>query len=129
VRSKSYYQALLEDLKDEVQAAAYLDAALEDSDPRVFLLALRNVALAQGGIQTLARKTKLHRVNLNRILSEKGNPELQSLSSIFQEMGFRLRVEATTRQKPKLRQRKPAKPKGLGLPGKRVVQKIMPSNH
>jgi probable addiction module antidote protein len=106
MRSKDYYQGLLEDLEDESQAAAHLDAALEDKDPRVFLLALRNVALAQGGIQKLARKTKLHRVNLNRILSEKGNPELQSLASIFKEMGFRLRVEASSGRKPQQRLRK-----------------------
>lgn len=93
MKTKDYYEQLREVLKDEAEAAAYLDAALEDGDPKVFLLALRNVVLAQGSIQTLAGKTQLHRVNLNRILSEKGNPELQSLTSIFQELGFRLRVE------------------------------------
>lgn len=94
MKTKNYQEQLLEDLKVESEAAAYLDAALEDGDPKIFLAALRNVAMAQGGIQVLAGKTNLHRVNLNRMLSEKGNPELQSLSSIFRQMGFRFRVEA-----------------------------------
>jgi probable addiction module antidote protein len=94
MKTKNYQEQLLEDLKIEGKAAAYLDAALEDGDPGIFLVALRNVAMAQGGIQVLAGETNLHRVNLNRMLSEKGNPELQSLSSIFRQMGFRFRVEA-----------------------------------
>ena len=98
MKTRDYYEQLQRELKDEAQAAAYLDAALEDGDPQVFLLALRNVALAQGGIQSLARKTHLHRVNLNRMLSDKGNPELNSLSTIFRKMGFRLRVETIKRK-------------------------------
>jgi probable addiction module antidote protein len=125
MKRKDYYQGLLENLTDEAQAAAYLDAALEDKDIQVFLLALRNVALAQGGIQALAQKTRLHRVNLNRILSEKGNPELQSLSSIFQELGFRLRVEAIARRKPQQSPKKKLAAKGLGLGIKKTTQKVV----
>ena len=101
MKTKDYYEYLLESLKDEELAAAYLDEALEDKDPKVFLLALRNVALAQGGIAALAKKTRLHRVNLNRMLSEKGNPELYSLAAVFQGLGFKLRVEPTKRGKLK----------------------------
>jgi probable addiction module antidote protein len=90
-------------LGDPVEATAYLNAALEDEDPRIFLLALRDVTLAQGGIGALAGKTGLHRVNLNRILSAKGNPEVKSLASVMRELGFRLRVEPDTRAvKPSL---------------------------
>ena len=110
MKTENYQEQLLEDLKNEAEAAAYLDAALEDDDPRIFLVALRNVALAQGGIQALAGKTNLHRVNLNRMLSEKGNPELQSLASIFRQMGFRLRVEAVVPKAGKRRVRSIKKP-------------------
>jgi DNA-binding phage protein len=46
-RSVSYDRYLSESLKDRRRAKAYLKAALEDDDPRVFLLALRNVARAR----------------------------------------------------------------------------------
>lgn len=42
-----YRIGLLEDLGDPVEAAAYLDAALEDGDQEVIQLALRHVVEAQ----------------------------------------------------------------------------------
>ncbi len=40
----SYEEHLFERLKNPKEAAAYLNAALEDEDPRVFLVALKDVA-------------------------------------------------------------------------------------
>ena len=48
-KTKNYQEELIEDLKDPSEAANYLNAALEDADPEVFLLALRDVAEAHGG--------------------------------------------------------------------------------
>ena len=59
----------------------------------VFLLALRNVAEAQGGVAKLADKANLNRENLYRMLSERGNPELQSLDAILHALGFPLAIE------------------------------------
>jgi DNA-binding phage protein len=50
VKVKKYKEHLLEQLQDPEEAAAYLNAALHDEDPYAFLLALRNIAEAQGGI-------------------------------------------------------------------------------
>ena len=44
---KSYHSYLIESLKDPLEAAAYLDAVLEDGDFDHILLALKNVAEAQ----------------------------------------------------------------------------------
>jgi probable addiction module antidote protein len=64
------------------EAAAYLDAALEEGDREVFLLALRDVAEARlGGMGELAQQSGLNREALYRTLSAKGNPELSSFSS------------------------------------------------
>ena len=41
-----YEEGLLADLADPVEAAAYLNAAIEDGDQQVFLLALRDVTEA-----------------------------------------------------------------------------------
>lgn len=93
-RSRSYQDKLLEDLKDPGEAAEYLNTALEEGDREMFLLALRNVADARGGISKLAESTLLNRENLYRMLSDKGNPEFYSLYTLLNALGFRLAVEA-----------------------------------
>lgn len=90
--SKPYQPELIKELHDPREAAEYLNAALEDGEPDVFLLAIRNVAEAQGGIAQIAEKTKLNRENLYRMLSERGNPELRSLDALLHALGFRLAI-------------------------------------
>ena len=46
------------------EAAEYLNAALEDGEPEVFLLALRDVVDSFGGMGKLAASTSLNRENL-----------------------------------------------------------------
>ncbi len=87
-----YIDGLLEDLADPEEAAAYLNAAIEDGDQQVFLLALRHVAEALG-MSRLAKQANLNRENMYRMLSEKGNPQLASLNSLLQSIGLRLAVE------------------------------------
>lgn len=84
---------------DPEESHYYLEAAMEDEDPRVFLLALKRVAEASGGIGELARASGLNRVNLYRMLSERGNPELLSLSRVLNVLGLRLKVEPRCRSK------------------------------
>lgn len=91
-KSKSYQAELIESLRDSREAAEYLSAALEEDDPELFLLALRNVAEAQGGVAQLAEKTKLNRESLYKMLSARGNPELRSLEALLQALGLRLAV-------------------------------------
>jgi len=91
--SKPYRDSLIEALGDPVEAAAYLDAALEAGDRPAFLLAIRNVIKASGGMTQIARKTGLNRENLYRLVSEKGNPELASLDKLLKSLGLRLTVE------------------------------------
>jgi probable addiction module antidote protein len=93
-KSKAYQAELIESLRDPREAEAYLNAALEEDDPELFLVALRNVAEAQGGVAQLADKTKLNRESLYKMLSERGNPELKSLDALLHALGFRLAVTA-----------------------------------
>ncbi|HEY5866095.1 MAG TPA: addiction module antidote protein [Candidatus Tectomicrobia bacterium] len=89
--TKSYQESLLHALQNPQEAAAYLTAALEDGDSAVFLLALRNVADAQG-MQTVAQKAQLNRENLYRMLSEQGNPQLGSLTALLDALNLRLAI-------------------------------------
>jgi len=86
---------LVEQLRDPELSAAYLNAALDEGDQAAFMLALRNVAKARGGVSALARDTGLNRVALNRTLSEAGNPELRSLTRILDASGMRFAVVAS----------------------------------
>lgn len=91
-KSKAYQADLIKSLRDAQEAEEYLNAALEEDDPELFLLALRNVAEAQGGVAELAEKTKLNRESLYRMLSERSNPEFRSLDALLHALGFRLTV-------------------------------------
>ena len=53
--------------------AAYLNAAMEEmgDDPRLLMMAFRNVAEAQGGVSAVARQANVDRVSLSRALSGK----------------------------------------------------------
>lgn len=54
-KTNTYKAHLLKSLEDPNEAAAYLDACLEDDDPHVFLLALKDVAEARGEWATIKR--------------------------------------------------------------------------
>lgn len=61
---RKFKDALLEDLKDPQYAQTYLSVALEeyeqDRDVSAFLMALRDVVEAKGGIAKLAEKRFCH---------------------------------------------------------------------
>ncbi len=85
--SVDYMDHLLKDLQDPECAAGYLTAALEESD-KVFLIALRDVVQAQGGIAALSKATNLNRENLYDMLSSSGNPRLSSITTLLNRLGF-----------------------------------------
>ena len=94
---RNYQETLIEDLKDPEEASMYLNEALEDGDREAFLMALKNVTMAQGGVTKVAKDAHLNRVSLQRILTGKGNPRLDNLSNILHSLGLRLTIsEANT---------------------------------
>ena len=91
---RDYQEKLIHDLQDSNLASAYLNEALKDEDPRIFLLALKHVLEAQGGsFSELAKKTQLNRENLYRMFSKKGNPKLTSLRSVLHVLGCELAIQ------------------------------------
>lgn len=97
-KNKKYEEWLLEKLKDHDQAVAYLNDALEESlkgdeeSQQLFLIALRNVAEAQGGVGALAKKANVGRESLYKTLSGAGNPKWHTLVSLCVAMGLNLRL-------------------------------------
>ena len=96
--SKPYLPELIKALRDPREAVDYLHSALEDGDPEGFLLALRDVAEAQGGVAQLAEAAKLNRESLYRMLSDRGNPEFRSLDALLHALGFRLSIAVEDRR-------------------------------
>ena len=96
--SISHAKALVHELRHDSEfAAAYLRAAVEDSDePRVLLLALRQIAEARG-VAKVAKAAGIERESLYRALSKKGNPRLSTLAAVTKAIGLRLTVEALSR--------------------------------
>jgi probable addiction module antidote protein len=91
--SLPYEDWLLARLKNPAEAAAYLEAVLEEGDQAAIMLAIRQVAQARGGVATVARKAKLTREATYKMLSKSGNPELRSLSAVLKATGLRISVK------------------------------------
>lgn len=51
-----YHTYLIESLRDPEEAVAYLNAAIEDGNLELLMMAIQNVAEAQGGLEGLAKK-------------------------------------------------------------------------
>ncbi len=96
--ARKWEDLLIEKLKDKKAALAYLNAALEDTrdgseeSQKVLLIALSNIAKAQGGLGQLSEKTGLGRESLYKTLSYRGNPKLTTLTSLISAMGFELKA-------------------------------------
>ena len=103
--SAPYEPRLIASLKDPHEAAAYLEAAIEDGDQGALMLALRHVAQAQGGVAAVARMATLTREATYRMLSESGNPALSSLTAVLAATGLQLSVKPIAH--PKVRREKP----------------------
>lgn len=95
VSTTSYKEWLLEKLKDPKEAQGYLEVTFEeymkDGDIQTFLLALRDVVEARcGTLGELASKTKLNRQHLYKVLSTKGNPQMNTIFTIMNALGFQI---------------------------------------
>ena len=89
----SHRERLIEELRaDPDLAAEYLNAAAEDSDPRVYLSALRTVAEAQG-MAKVAKAAGVPRESLYRALSSSGNPRFTTFHAILKAAGLKMAVE------------------------------------
>lgn len=90
--TKDYQSDLLQRLANREYAAQYLKAAfdetLADGNRAAFLLALKNVVDATGAMQTVASEANISRQHLYRMLSEEGNPTLETLTSVLQAVGI-----------------------------------------
>lgn len=101
--------ALTRDFRETVSARAARDAAFAkalldeaatlflNGDPHTARLMLRDLVNASLGFEALAAETKTPAKSLHRMLSERGNPNMDNLSAIFEAVGEYLGVDLRAR--------------------------------
>jgi probable addiction module antidote protein len=92
VRLKNYNEDLNRRLREPEYAAEYLARVLAEKDNAAFLVALKDVVEAGGGVGSLAGRVGLKRPSLYKILSKNGNPTLETLQEILKPLGLRVSV-------------------------------------
>jgi probable addiction module antidote protein len=78
-------------LNDEETIAEYLNAALEDPNPEVLLLAVSDIARARGMAQ-IAKDTGLGRESLYKALKEGAKPRYDTLFKVIHALGIKLQA-------------------------------------
>ncbi len=91
MRLKDFNETFEQELNDPEYAASYLEYALEDG-METFLIALREVAKANGGMSRLAEATTLGRESMYKALSEDGNPKIKTVQTVLKALGLRLSI-------------------------------------
>ncbi|NIE78340.1 addiction module antidote protein [Pantoea sp. Ap-967] len=94
MKDRSHDTAMAEVFRsDPAYAVELLNSILEDGEQAELLIALRQMAEAFGGVRSVAKSAELNPSQLYRTLSEKGNPEVRSLTAILKVMGLRLAIQ------------------------------------
>ena len=78
-------------LDDDAVIIEYLQAALEEDDPELFVKAVGNVARAMG-MTTVAQETDLGRTSLYKALSGERDPRIGTVMRVLGALGVRLTV-------------------------------------
>lgn len=94
--SDSWLDALIESLKDPEEAAAYIEAVLEEKEPEFELLRLsfKDVIDARVRMNALSDEAKLRYEKLDKILSETGGAEIYGLVELLDALGFPIALRA-----------------------------------
>ena len=79
-------------LDNDVVIAEYLNAALEDVNPDVFLQAIADVAKARG-MSKLARDTGLGRESLYKALAPGAKPRYDTIIKLVRALGIELHAQ------------------------------------
>lgn len=93
-KNRSYQEYLIESLKDPEEASSYLkaclDEALETNEFGIFLLALRNVVEANGGISEVSSKMDVGRESFYKSLSQNSKPRFSTIMHALKNCGVEI---------------------------------------
>lgn len=88
---KSYHSYLIKSLKDPLEAAAYLEAALEDGNAEQVALAIKNVAEAQRSHPENSTQ-EIEQNDRDRSNFQGDNLDLSQISALLNKLGLKLSV-------------------------------------
>ena len=71
---------------------AVIELAIQENDPEYLLKTIGDIARSKGMVQ-IARELNLDRASLYKSLSPAGNPSFFTVVKVFDNLGFRLKVE------------------------------------
>lgn len=89
---KSYHSYLVKSLEDPAEAAAYLDAVLEDGDFDHILLALKNVSEARKGLVTTSGNSDPNWDACYQLISQGDIPGFPLIAKLLNSLGLKLSV-------------------------------------
>ena len=93
-KSVPHVEVIVTHLKENPEEAVeYLNASLTEEDPRMFLMALRDVTKAFGGMKLMADRTGLNRESLYKALSGKRYPRINSINTLLGALGFAIEIK------------------------------------
>ncbi len=92
--TKTYDYDVADHLRTREEMAAYLEAAIEESDGDAASIAsaLGDIARAQG-MSELSQKTGLGRESLYKALSKTGNPKFSTVLKVAKALGMRFEIK------------------------------------
>ncbi|MBK8752318.1 MAG: transcriptional regulator [Candidatus Competibacteraceae bacterium] len=91
--SQPFQPWLLDQLHNAPQLTLdYLNAALDENDPATFVLALKNVTEAHGGIDVVAARSGLEARQLTALFADTAAPDALTLAKILRGLELRLAV-------------------------------------
>ena len=92
--SRSYQEYLISSLKAPEEAAAYIEAVLEEKDPEPELLraAFQDVVAARIQSNNFSAEAKRHWEKLEQLISESGGAEIYALVALLEAIECQLDV-------------------------------------
>jgi DNA-binding phage protein len=99
---QTFRDYIVEKLKDPEEAQSFLNTAIdaygEDGFTPAFMLSLRYLVEAQGGVNKLAGITHLNKQNLYKVLTGKTAPKLATTFAIIKGLGYTFKAEPINNQ-------------------------------
>jgi len=89
INRKEYDPTLF--VKTDEDIAQYLNDAYMDEDPKVFLIALGDVAKIKG-VANIAEKTGLNRESLYKVFSGKVQPKWNTIQSVMKALNIHINL-------------------------------------
>ena len=91
IKVKTTRWNVLDYLTDERAMIGYLKAALDEGSPKLFIIALGDVARARG-INEVAKKMKVSRESLYKSFSGNVKPNFETIYNAIDTLGFKISI-------------------------------------